>query len=936
MNISPFRRSYRGLLLALSMLVIGALALSAFSDQSPWGALLLCIMAALFFTWALGNGETTSDGLLPCREEHTTFGLTGGVRCRLGGLLIGAGVITSLLSCRLFVVGAPNTRAWWFYGLSLLLFISGVLVSTKHRRRTPDLHNADQTLHGLAFVLIIVLAALLRSWDLDELPFGVWYDEAQGGLEARRWLAEPDHLPVFSPYTHSGSHLIMLYGAALRFISDSIQGMRLVSVLFGVGAVLAAYLFGREVKGPLLGLTMAFFVAVMRWHLNSSRIAMPGIDATFFVLVSLFFLARLLHRGHLRDAAFAGLAIGFGLSFYTAFRLFVIALGVFVPLGMAIWPQWRRRFSETRWWGRFGIRLGVFVLATGIAVMPMLQFAVRQPELFWSRVRTTSIFHNREEPELGRALADTLVKHIGMFHVSGDKNGRHNLPGEPMLDPLTGMLMIMGLCLAVRNRNDPSNLFFVILLPISLFGGIFSLDFEAPQAVRSVVALPVVAYLCALPVLYLSKAFKNRLPESNRVWWLAACGLAMAGIAGVNAHTYFVRQASDFAVWQAFSTAETLTGKKMAELGAEYDFYVSPYWKNHPSIRFLSPGTRGPNSLALPDAMPIRASADRPAAVFTHPDDYRVHQEARRIYPKATFKSLSRKAGEPPVYHLAVLSREDVASAQGLMLYYCAGPEKGCDQAPLRVEEVGTVDVDWSTAPPVRPPFVAEWQGILYAPRHGTYRLHLETSAKGSLEIDGEQVLTGGGHQRSDRRLAQGNHLFRLTVYAESGRERVRLSWEPPGQTRTPIPQNAFYRPPAATHNGLLGKYYPNPHWSGSPAFLRIDPVLDTYFHLTPLPRPYSVEWTGQIEVLSGGPYTLGIRSVGKAQLFIDGQSILITGISNQLVGAKISLAAGLHPIRVLYQDTLQRSGIHLLWTPPGDPSPVPIPARVLWPADGE
>lgn len=923
--------------MGLLALGIGGVAQSFLARGGLWDGILFYTLAAILFVRALDLPKPAIT-LPPYRGLFGGLGLArGDVRLYTGGWLIAAALLASYAGYRAFDTPEAQSQAWWMTAAGLILFIVGTLLLTRSRTKFVIRHSSLITPYSITLLIILFVAVILRLWQFTDIPFGVWYDEAEAGLQARRWLAESGYKPAFYDPINVSGQFLWLYATALRFISNSVWGLRSVSVLFGVGGVLAGYAFGQQLRGPIFGLVMAFFPAVMHWDINFSRIAMTGIDTPFFELLTLFFLARLLRWGRLRDAAFAGLTLGFGLSFYTAFRLFGVALGIFALLSLFIWPHWWHRRTDLRWWGRIVARLAILLLGLWIALMPVAQYAMRQPESYWSRVQRTSIMTRRDDPNLGRALVTSLGKHVAMFHLSGDKNGRHNLPGEPMLDPVMGVLMALGLGLAIRRGNRPEHLFFLILLPVSLVGGIFSLDFEAPQSLRSIAVLPAVAYLCALPVSALATEAKRALRPLPPRWLLLPAGLLGLTILGLNAHTYFVRQANDFAVWNAFSTPETIAGREMARLGPGYDFYLSPFLINQPSIRFLSPGTPQHLPLTLPDALPIRSDATRPAAIFIHPDDRRVFDEAQRLYPTGEFERVSPTPDDPPSVYTAILSAEDVASVQGLELRYWAGSEIEPNRMPVRALKVGGVNVDWSAAIPLEPPFVAEWEGLLYAPWFATYRFQLTAPAETTLKIDGVEVISGTGDQTFTWELGRGNHTFRMqAASADDGRGAVELSWQIPGKPQTVIPTNAFYTAPV-TNNGLQGRYFSNPDWQGTPTLLQNDSVLDIYFHFTPLPRPYSVEWVGQLEVPTAGLYTLGLLVVGEAELYLDDAPVLVSPVDTDApVEQVISLTAGLHALRVRYRDTLARSQIHLLWIPPGESEWVPIPGRNLWPPMGD
>lgn len=122
-------------------------------------------------------------------------------------------------------------------------------------------------------------------------------------------------------------------------------------------------------------------------------------------------------------------------------------------------------------------------------------------------------------------------------------------------------------------------------------------------------------------------------------------------------------------------------------------------------------------------------------------------------------------------------------------------------------------------------------------------------------------TLESEGSVTLEQLLAKGNHDLRLR--AVGGQGRVRRWWQPPEEEPETVPGWAFYSFPVSAY-GLAGRYYPNSDWQGAPALERIDPILDVYFHRTPLPPPYSVEWTGTLDALADGVYALGTRAVDR------------------------------------------------------------------------
>ena len=91
-------------------------------------------------------------------------------------------------------------------------------------------------------------------------------------------------------------------------------------------------------------------------------------------------------------------------------------------------------------------------LVAALVAMPLIWFAENQPQIFWLRVQRTFLFTGKSEAERLPALLGNVQKHLLMFNWKGDPNGRHNLPGAPMLDDVTATLMVLGLVYSLRHR----------------------------------------------------------------------------------------------------------------------------------------------------------------------------------------------------------------------------------------------------------------------------------------------------------------------------------------------------------------------------------------------------------------------------------------------------------------------------------------------------
>src|SRR5262249_49636549 len=131
-------------------------------------------------------------------------------------------------------------------------------------------------------------------------------------------------------------------------------------------------------------------------------------------------------------------------------------------------------------------------------------YALEFPKEFSMRTANASITREIAEQRSYQPLIDNVRKHLLMFNVQGDPNGRHNLPGAAMLERGTAVLAVFGLVMALWQGRRRSEYFALgVWWAIAMLGGILSLAFEAPQGLRSIDEVTVVSVLAALPLVAL-------------------------------------------------------------------------------------------------------------------------------------------------------------------------------------------------------------------------------------------------------------------------------------------------------------------------------------------------------------------------------------------------------------------------------------------------
>ncbi|MEZ4658203.1 MAG: glycosyltransferase family 39 protein [Caldilineaceae bacterium] len=403
----------------------------------------------------------------------------------------------------------PQALAWPLYVGSIVLLLAAIWLldltngeaqTDVESLETPSAPRRDRRWLVGALLVILAVGAFMRLYRFGDLPFGTWYDEAAAGLLAQRMMNDSAWRPVFPGSINVTAHYIYLIYTSFELFGMSTQAVRAVSVLMGLAAVPAAYLLGRELYGRTLGLGFALVVAVARWHVNFSRIGMYNIATPLFELLAAGFLLRGIRRNRFMDFGLAGLALGLGLCFYPAFQLFVAALGFFVLYLLIT----QRGFLRHYW-----PKLLLMTLLAAMIAGPLVYFAYEKPDVYFARTKDTSLWAKTAPEKRVDALLENTRKHLLMFHQTGDPNGRHNIPGAPMLDTFTAALMALGVLLALRWSWQPRGLLLLFWLLIPLLGGILSLDFEAPQSLRSIGSQPAAYLLAMLPLYFVRQEWRQ-------------------------------------------------------------------------------------------------------------------------------------------------------------------------------------------------------------------------------------------------------------------------------------------------------------------------------------------------------------------------------------------------------------------------------------------
>ncbi len=819
----------------------------------------------------------------------------------------------------------------WGSGLILLL-VGGYILDfgkTKAVRSTGKAigWSVSRTWEWTAVVFTLAIGVFLRFHDLAHIPPGIFVDETNAAGDALRLLSGWPGSPFYVGWYETPLLYAYYMAALFKLFGVSYYTLKLASLIPAILTLVFFYPFVRELFGPLVALVALAFLVSSRWHLILSRWGWNELAPPVFYLATLWLLLRGSRTHHLGHFALAGLLLGLGMYTYLASRL--LALTVFLYLIY-------RSFVDKSFLPRTKVGLLLFFLAYGLTFAPLATTYVRNPFTFLNRTRQVSIYHDmraRYDPEHPlpgplkevlqavhlptdisfQPLAESGVKHVRMFFVEGDHNPRHNIPGEPVLDPLTGALFLLGFAYAIRQWRDHRRGLLIFGVFVPLLGGVLTRVYEAPQAYRTLGVLPAVCVFAGDTLVRLAAVPYSLLPRKGRKWqgvFLVVVGVLVAGL--INVWTFFHGWARDDRVWRAFSPTETAVAWEVRGAVGTYQVFLSPtlYWGS--PLRFLMYGRTDAYEIVQPvEDLPLAIPAERDVLLILEPLYKDLLELFTAYYPHMRAKLVTGR-GETPLFVRVFIPREDIEAVQGARVTYEDAAGNKIVQEVVREWRISHLQASRVL-----------WEGSLFLPRSAVYAFRV---------VPRGEVWVDGARWTEPHMLGRGLHAFRVVSECpEVGG--VHLEWQWGDKAWAPVPFTHVFLVEPPRH-GVLGIYYRGDNWQGSPLFSRVDrTLLFSWPDPEPIPGPFSVTWLGYFFVPRVGSYRLRIDADDGVRLWVDNRVVaesLRPDTVNQ-VDVRLSLARGFHPLRV---DYFQRGGgksIRLYWQPPGEPERV-IPPSFLVP----
>jgi len=784
------------------------------------------------------------------------------------------------------------------------------LISSSSRR----LSTAD----SIILSSILILALVLRLAYLADFPWGIWLDEAQNIIETKRILNEPGHWPVFiADRSQMAALPFYIFAPFVRFFSNNAFGLRLATSLVGVLSILSVWVLARQFYGNTVAHVAAFLLAIMRWHLTFSRFGMAMIFTTLFIpLVIYFFITAVQERSSLR-AAIGGFFLGLGLQTYYAMvtlplLLFIACLHLFLTKRI-VWQSLKQ--------------VMIFFATTLVVYLPLGWYALHNWVQFTQRFAAVSSVTPRSviasylgmlpnSQEVLHIFHESLMRHLMMFHLVGDANGRHNLPPLPMLDPITGVLLVLGVLWVLIHLTDWRSVVLAVWCVMGLSGGLFSVDFEAPQAARTLSLTPALAILAAIPVaVFLDLRWMKTV---RWMQWLFIIVL-LGSIGAYNTYTFFWKQRFDMASWTSYAPRETRIGEIIRDERSTATIYAPADLRSGSTQDFLG----GVASDTV--VMRFSRSADLPlahdgknAVVIFLPDDKDLRATLERMYPDATFEALqaptlSGAAGQS-VLTIARIPAASILQTKGweVTYHFLHRP----DEHHLMLDRITLPATDAI-------PDSIEIAGVIKLDK--TQEVNFAVPG-----VESELRIFDDVMPHASSLLLRGSNEFHWTLRAKRLPQTIPLIITAQGMPLVP----AEHFKVATYTGGLVGRYYLGKDFQAEAKMTQLDPLVSFYFHELPLgERPYAIRWDGKIFMTEDGEYEMGTQSIDESTIIIDHEILLENKVNLQYQSAKKFFTKGWHDLSVRFLAYSQFNQIWLNWKPPHQGERSIVPSAVLRPS---
>lgn len=456
-------------------------------------------------------------------------------------------------------------------------------------------HAPKKIVLGLLFAILLAAFAL-RVTNIENIPYSIFPDEAQNGIDAQEANATGEYKLFYESNNGREGLFINIQALSIKYFGSTTFALKFPSILFGMLTVLGVFLLVYELfQSYIAGLIGAYLIAFSYWAINFSRIGFRAIMVPFILTFTFYFVFKGLRTKKYHDFIIAGLIYGLGLHTYIAFRVSpLIFIALFISLIIT-----RQNFIKQYWKHVFVFAIAMFITATPM----LLDFFYWNPQHYASRTSAISVLN----PEVNQGhilpiVAKTLGLSVQKYFAMGDLNIRHNYPPYPLLNPLVGISFLIGLVYIIMRffhlawlrfkkgeRNEKFDAYvFLLVWFFALLIPEFLANEGNPHALRAIGTLPVVMIIAVIPFMWIVNKY-NHYGHSFKIFIASMFIFAFAFIGIADPVKYFVFFANSPKQHQAFEANLKEVSNYVRSLPTETEKYIVTGNMQRLTIKYLNP-----------------------------------------------------------------------------------------------------------------------------------------------------------------------------------------------------------------------------------------------------------------------------------------------------------------------------------------------------------
>jgi 4-amino-4-deoxy-L-arabinose transferase-like glycosyltransferase len=418
---------------------------------------------------------------------------------------------------------------------------------------------ARSSSHIVGALIVALISAVVIFVKFNQIPAHLTWDEVEFARLAVS-LGERGYTPYSEYATGHATPYFYIILASFKLFGLHEGALRFPAALFGVLASVALYFILRLVfeRGSLTfaipgrkrhveietALLLTVIFITMRWYFGFARFSFEATLVLLLELVSLYGILNFIRQPKktmwlILSALFAGLAF----NSYQPGRFFAV-----VPV-LALFLH-----KDTRSWKNLLIFGGVF----GILITPLSVYLSQHPDI---RVKQQLYLQDETRTAMEKFgfFLDNVWRNTKLFFIEGDASGRHNYPFKAALNPILGILSLVGFVQALRTFRKPITLLFLLYFAIAMGPTLLTYPHENPNMLRTVTVIPAIIYFVGLGIAGLAE-LAHKLDKKRLIGaYFGTILLLLITVSSIlELRTYFVFQRAIFD--QAFEVTDRFGG----------------------------------------------------------------------------------------------------------------------------------------------------------------------------------------------------------------------------------------------------------------------------------------------------------------------------------------------------------------------------------------